>query len=115
MDCIGKDLGVAGRLAQPLQPGLIQAIDRNPDRGLLFIKMSVKKPQCGGLAPIAGKVAEGFGVPKPGSSPQVLPGRGDGWVRDVEQHYEVESQMDGRSFQYREVAGHSVTPPRKDL
>src|SRR5205823_5010752 len=50
----------------------------------------------------------GFGVPKPGPSPQVAPGGRDPGVRDVEHHHKIEREMDGRSLKYREAARDSV-------
>jgi hypothetical protein len=60
MQRLGEDPGIAGRLAQPLQPKLIEAIDRKPDGS----PMLVKKPPCDRFAPVVGKVPEGFAVPQ---------------------------------------------------
>ena len=70
--------------------------------------MIVKKPPCDRFAPIAGEVAEGFGVPKPGSSPKVFPGGRDTGVRHVEHHHEIEREMDGRNFKYRESTRNAI-------
>jgi len=70
--------------------------------------MLVKKLPCDRFAPVVGKVPEGLGVPKPGSSPQISPGGRDPGVRDVEHHHKIEREMDGRSFKYREAARDSV-------
>src|SRR5438876_12016244 len=98
MERIGKALGIAGRLAQPLQPKLIKAIDRKPDGS----PMLVKKLPCDRFTPVVGKITDGFGVPKTSSSLLIcLRGR-DPWVRDVEHPPKIVREVGGRMFKYRE-------------
>jgi len=104
MQSINENLGIAGSLAQPLQPKLIKAIDRKPDGSLV----SVKKPPCDRFTPVVGKINDGFGVPKTSSSSSICAGVRDLWVRDVEHHHKIEREMDGGSFKHCVTARDSV-------